>query len=262
VRDHISPDDAWGITPWDRARCRDLIESLRFDGMYTPPTLQGTIMYPGNAGGSNWGGIALDPRRQWAFVRSTDIAWVVRLIPRAKLQGEIDADRNHEYGPQIGTPYAIRRDILMSPLDLPCVAPPWGTLSAVDLRTGAILWQVPHGSIRDVAPIPIPLTWGTPGIGGPIVTESGVVFIAGAMDDYLRAFDVETGDELRKWRLPAGGQATPMSYRVEFEDGSVRQYVLIAAGGHARSGTRLGDHLVAFALEERPANARAASARD
>jgi quinoprotein glucose dehydrogenase len=164
----------------------------------------------------------------------------------------MNTDREHEYGPQIGTPFGIRRDLLLSPLGLPCVAPPWGTLSAVDLRSGAIRWQVPHGSVRDLAPIPLPLNWGTPGIGGPIVTDTGLVFIAAAMDDYLRAFDVETGEELWKGRLPAGGQATPMSYRVELEDGTVRQYVLIAAGGHARSGTRLGDHLVAFALEEQP----------
>ena len=252
VRDKISPDDAWGLTPWDKARCRDLISSFRFDGMYTPPSIQGSIMYPGNAGGSNWGGIAVDPIRQLAFVRSSDVAWIVRLIARGDFEGERAADPKHEYGPQIGTPFGLRRDLLLSPLGLPCVAPPWGTLSAVDLRTGAIRWQVPHGSVRDLAPIPLPFTWGIPGIGGPIVTGSGLVFIAAAMDDYLRAFDVETGEELWKGRLPAGGQATPMSYQVEFEDGSARQYVLIAAGGHARAGTRLGDHLVAFALEQRP----------
>jgi len=146
----------------------------------------------------------------------------------------------------------MRRDMLVSPIGLPCIAPPWGTLSAVDLRTGEIRWQIPHGSIRDLAPVPLPLTWGVPGLGGPIVTDTGVVLIAAAMDDYLRAFDVETGEELWKGRLPAGGQATPISYRVEFEDGTRRQYVLIAAGGHARAGSRLGDYLVAFAIEERP----------
>jgi quinoprotein glucose dehydrogenase len=256
VSDTISPEKAWGLTPWDKGKCRDLIASLRFDGMYTPPSVQGSIMYPGNAGGSNWGGIAVDPIRQWAFVRSSDLPWMVRLIPRGEFEAERAADPNHEYGPQIGTPFGIRRDPLLSPLGLPCGPPPWGTLSAVDLRTGAIRWQVPHGSVRDLAPVPLPLTWGTPGIGGPIVTDGGLIFIAAAMDDYLRAFDVETGEELWKGRLPAGGQATPMSYRVDFEDGSVRQYVLIAAGGHARLGTRLGDHLVAFALEERASPSR------
>ncbi|HEB90361.1 MAG TPA: pyrroloquinoline quinone-dependent dehydrogenase, partial [Deltaproteobacteria bacterium] len=250
VRDTLSPDDAWGLTPWDRGRCRELIAAHRFAGIYTPPSLEGSIMYPGNAGGSNWGGIAIDPDRQWAYVRSTDLPWLVRLIPRAGFERARAADPDHEYGAQLGTPYAVRRDMLMSPLGLPCTPPPWGTLSAVDLRTGAVRWQVPHGSVRDLAPVPVPLDWGVPGIGGPIVLDTGLVFVAGAMDDYLRAFDARTGEELWKGRLPAGGQATPMSYRVEFEGGRVRQFVLIAAGGHARAGTRLGDALVAFALDE------------
>jgi quinoprotein glucose dehydrogenase len=245
----LTPEDAWGLTPWDRGRCREEIESLRFDGMYTPPTLEGSIMYPGNAGGSNWGGTAVDPERQLAFVRSTNLAWVVELIPRAEFERERDAN-GHEYGPQLGTPYGMSRRMLVSPLDLPCVPPPWGTLAAVDLRTGAIRWQVPHGTVRDLAPIPLPIRFGVPGTGGPISTSSGLVFIAAALDDYLRAFDAETGEELWKGRLPAGGQATPMSYRVSFEDGSSRQYVLIAAGGHGRAPVRQGDHLVAFALDE------------
>jgi len=254
VRDQISPDDAWGLTPWDKGQCRELIAKYRFDGIYTPPSIEGSIMFPGNAGGSNWGGIAVDPDRQLALVRTSDLPWVVRLIPRADFQAEREADPKHEYGPQIGTPYGMRRAMMMSPLGLPCIGPPWGTLSAVDMRTGSIRWQVPHGSVRDLAPIPLPFNWGIPGLGGPIVTETGLVFIAAAMDDYLRAFDVETGEELWKGRLPAGGQATPMSYRVEFEDGRVRQYVLIAAGGHARAGTKLGDHLVAFALDGDPSS--------
>jgi quinoprotein glucose dehydrogenase len=250
IRDSISPEDAWGVTPWDRGLCREKIEALRFDGMYTPPSLQGTIMLPGNAGGSNWGGIAVDPERQLALVRSSDVPWAVTLIPRADFEAERAARPGVEHGPQIGTPYGLRRELLISPLGFPCIGPPWGTLAAVDLRSGEIRWQVPHGSVRDLSPVPLPLTWGVPGTGGPVVTSGGLVFIAAAMDDYLRAFDVETGEELWKGRLPAGGQATPMTYRVTFEDGGARQYVLIAAGGHARAGTTLGDHLVAFALEE------------
>ena len=248
IRDHISPDDAWGLTPWDRESCRERIEALRFDGMYTPPSTQGTLMYPGNAGGSNWGGIAVDPELQIALVRSSDLAWVVTLIERKDFRDEGSRD-GHEYAPQFGTPYGMRREMLLSSFGLPCVAPPWGTLSAVDLRRGDILWQVPHGSVRDLAPIPVPLTWGVPGVGGPLVTSSGLVFIAAALDDYLRAYDVDTGEELWKGRLPAGGQATPMTYRVDFQDGSSRQYVVIAAGGHGRSGSKLGDSLVAFAVE-------------
>jgi quinoprotein glucose dehydrogenase len=250
ARDRITAEDAWGLTPWDRGKCRELIESSRFDGMYTPPSLQGTIIYPGNAGGSNWGGIAVDPDRQLALVRTSNLPWSVKLIPRADFEAEREAHRGHEHAPQIGTPYGMRREMLVSPIGLPCVAPPWGTLSAVDLRSGEIRWQVPHGSVRDLAPFPLPLTWGVPGLGGPLVTASGLVFIAAAMDDYLRAFDTGSGEELWKARLPAGGQATPMTYRVEFEAGGARQYVLVAAGGHGRAGTTLGDSLVAFALEE------------
>ncbi len=144
----------------------------------------------------------------------------------------------------------MRRELLMSRLGLPCIGPPWGTLSAVDLRSGEIRWQVPHGTVRDLAPVPLPIKLGVPGIGGPMVTSTGLVFIAAAMDNYLRAFDTANGDELWIARLPAGGQATPMSYEIAFKDGSKRQYVLIAAGGHGRLGSTLGDSLVAFALEE------------
>lgn len=250
VRHEISAEDAWGVTPWDRGQCRETIESYRFDGMYTPPSEQGSIMYPGNAGGSNWGGIAVDPDRQVALVRSSDIPWIVQLIPRADFEAVRAANPGHEISPQTGTPYGMWRRMLLSPLGLPCIPPPWGTLSAVDLRSGKILWQVPHGSVRDLAPVPMPFDWGVPGLGGPMVTSTGLIFIAAAMDDYLRAFSVESGEELWKGRLPAGGQATPMSYRVELADGRVRQYVLIAAGGHGRAGTTLGDSLVAFAVEE------------
>ncbi len=250
VRNQIGPEDAWGATPWDKRKCRDRIEALRFDGMYTPPSLQGTLMFPGNAGGTNWGGIAVDPNRQFAIVRSSNLPWVVRLIPRADFEAERDQHPGHEHGPQIGTPYGMRRDLLTSPLGLPCIGPPWGTLSAVDLRSGEIRWQVPHGTIRDIAPVPLPIKTGVPGLGGPMVTASGLVFIAAAMDNYLRAFDTSSGEELWKARLPAGGQATPMSYEIAFDNGHKRQYVLIAAGGHARSGTTLGDSLIAFAIEE------------
>jgi quinoprotein glucose dehydrogenase len=133
----------------------------------------------------------------------------------------------------------------LSPLGLPCNPPPWGTLVAVDLDTGGIRWQVPLGTVRDIAPVPLPIRLGVPNMGGPIVTGGGLVFIGAAMDDYLRAFDVDTGEELWKGRLPAGGQATPMTYQLR-PDG--KQYVVIAAGGHARMTTTLGDHIVAFTL--------------
>ncbi len=245
VRQTLSPEDAWGLTPWDRGSCRELLERLRFDGMYTPPTVQGTLMYPGNAGGMNWGGLAVDPKRRWVVARATDVPWVVRLFPAADFEKEKAAHPGEEVSPQRGTPYGMHRALALSSIGLPCNPPPWGTVSAVDLDSGEIVWQVPHGTIRDLAPIPLPIGLGVPGTGGPLVTGSGLVFIAGAMDDYLRAFDLETGRELWRGRLPAGGQATPMSYRA-----GGRQFVVIAAGGHGRAGTRLGDSLVAFALPE------------
>ena len=147
-----------------------------------------------------------------------------------------------------GTPYGLYRvPALVSPLDLPCNKPPWGTLLAVDTATGEVKWEVPLGTVRDLAPVPLPIKWGTPNLGGPIVTQNGLVFIGAAMDNYLRAFDLETGKELWKGRLPAGGQATPMTYRLG-ENG--RQFVVIAAGGHGRMGTDIGDSVVAFALPE------------
>jgi quinoprotein glucose dehydrogenase len=147
--------------------------------------------------------------------------------------------------PQEGTPYAMTRDFLVSFLGLPCSPPPWGTLVAIDLATGEIRWEVPLGTTEDIAPFSIGLPLGVPSQGGPIVTASGLIFIAAAMDDYLRAFDIESGEELWRGRLPAGGQATPLTYRTH---AGGKQLVVIAAGGHALMGTRQGDSVVAFAL--------------
>jgi hypothetical protein len=159
--------------------------------------------------------------------------------------------------PMRGTPYGLFRvPALLSPLGLPCTKPPWGTLLAVDTASGEVKWEVPLGTVRDLAPVPLPIRWGTPNLGGPIVTQGRLVFIAAAMDNYLRAFDLDTGKELWKGRLPAGAQATPMSYRLG-EDG--RQFVVIAAGGHGRMGTDIGDSVVAFALPERGAGLLAQS---
>jgi quinoprotein glucose dehydrogenase len=241
----LEPDDAWGITPWDRRACRRKIESLRFDGIFTPPTLQGSLMYPGNAGGSNWGGVAVDPERQLVVANMSHLPFVVTLLPAKDYERERAANPGVEISPQRGTPYAMRREPLLSPLGLPCNPPPWGTLAAVDLVSGDIRWQVPLGTPRDIAPVPIPIRMGVPNLGGPLVTASGLVFIGAAMDNYLRAFDVETGEELWKGRLPAGGQASPMTYRPR-EAG--KQYIVIAAGGHGRSGTTLGDEVVAYTL--------------
>jgi quinoprotein glucose dehydrogenase len=239
----FTADDAWGITPWDRQACRRLLATARAEGLYTPPSTQGTVMMPFTAGGANWGGAAFDPGRQLLFVNTSRAAHLITLIPAEQFTAARAAAPGVEISPQRGAPWAVKRELVLSPLGLPCNPPPWGMLTAVDLSSGTIAWESVLGTVRDLAPLPLPIKWGTPNLGGPIVTAGGLVFIGAAMDDYLRAFDAATGRELWKGRLPAGGQATPMSYVWQG-----RQYVVIAAGGHARVGTRLGDSIVAFAL--------------
>ncbi len=245
----MTADSAWGITPWDRGKCREKMERLRYEGIFTPPSLEGSLEYPSMIGGANWGGVAVDNERQILVVNLNRFASWVRLIPRDQYDAARRApDAEGQFTAQRGTPYGMNRQGgFVSPWEIPCTPPPWGKLVAVNLATGEILWDVVLGTVRDIAPVPIPMKWGTPNLGGPIITASGLVFIGAAMDDFLRAFDLETGEELWKGRLPAGGQATPMTYRLT-PDG--KQYVVIAAGGHGNLGTKLGDHLVAFALPD------------
>jgi quinoprotein glucose dehydrogenase len=242
----ITPQDAWGLTVIDRAKCRDLISKYRSEGLFTPPSLQGTIMSPSAAGGVNWGSLAFDPARQLILAAVNHLPMVVTLVPRDGFEKMRDSKTypHSEFTAQNGTPYGMRREILASPLGLPCTAPPWGSLAAVDLRRNAIRWQVVLGSTRDNTPWFVPArTIGMPNMGGPLVTAGGLVFIGAATDNYLRAFDIETGRELWKGRLPAGGQATPMSYEI-----GGRQFIVIAAGGHGGLKTKQGDYVIAFAL--------------
>ncbi len=245
VRQRLRPDEAFGFTPWDREACRKRIESLRNEGIYTPPSLEGTLVVPGNAGGINWGGLAVDEERQRLVVNVQDLPFAVRLVPRdAPAPG---LDRYGELAPMEGTPYRLHRDLVVSPLGVPCTPPPWGELVAVDLASGEVAWRTPFGTLRDILPVPLPpVSVGMPNLGGPLLTASGLVFIGAAFDRYLRAFDAGTGEELWRARLPAGPQATPMSYRAR--DGG-RQYVVIAATGYGRGGMTPGDAIVAFALE-------------
>ena len=241
----ITKEEAFGITPWDKGKCRDLIAGARAEGLYTPPTTQGTILYPFTGGGVNWGGLAFDPGRQVAYVNTSSVLHLVTLIPADKVAAAQKAEPDEEISPQTGAAYGVRRKALVSPLGLPCNPPPWGQLHAIDMNTGQVLWHTPLGTTADIAPgsqFFLHRT-GTPNFGGPLATGSGLVFIGAAMDDYLRAFDGRTGKELWRGRLPAGGQATPMTYVWQG-----RQYVVIAAGGHSKAGTSRGDSVVAFTL--------------
>jgi len=235
----VMAKDAWGIAWLDTSACRKRIESYRAGGMFQPPGMQDTLMRPGNAGGVNWGGIAFDPRRQLAVVNTINLPFVVALIPRAELKEQAASDEYSEFdfSRQEGTPYGMRRTAFESDLGIPCVKPPWGTLAAVDMARGTIKWQIPLG----VTPF-VHMNLGLPGLGGPIVTAGGLVFIAASFDDRLRAFNTDSGKLEWEVDLPAGGQATPMTYSI-----GGRQYVVIAAGGYKEDSTR-GDYLVAYAL--------------
>ena len=242
----ISADSAWGINDAERAACRRLISGLRNDGVFTPPSLRGSLMLPSNIGGAHWGGLAVDTARRIAVVPVNRLPALVQLFPMSGLS-EDEADRRErasdfEYTHMNGTPYVMRRGFVVSPSGLPCSPPPWGALVAVDLGTGLIKWQSPLGSMPLPAGSPTPaVASGSPQLGGPIVTASGIVFIAATLDRKFRAFDIETGRELWSVDLPAGGKATPMTY----ETGG-RQFVVIAAGGGDDFGA--GDYIMAFAL--------------
>ena len=244
VPNRMTPSDAFGITLWDKLACKARLEDLRGEGLFTPPSLDGTLAYPFTGGGANWGSAAFDPTRNLLVINMSNIGAYVKLTPKSGNEAQTDTITDDaEQAPMEGAPYTMERAPVLSPLGLPCTPPPWGVIAGIDLATGNIVWRSTLGTTEDLAG-GIALGFGTPNFGGPITTLSGLTFIGAAMDDYLRAFSTETGKELWKGRLPAGGQATPMTYSV-----GEKQYVVIAAGGHGSAGTRKGDYIVAFALK-------------
>ena len=218
------------------------LERYKSEGIFTPPSVQGSVEQPGYGGGVEWGGLAFDPVHQVAVVNTNDLPMLVALVPRDQMKAQSDSPeyKDWNFSRMRGTPYGMRRKAFMSSLGTPCVKPPWGELSAIDMRTGKRLWQVPLGNA-------VANHWnlGVPGLGGPIITASGLIFVAATMDNDIRAFDIHTGKLLWQYKLPAGGQATPMTYAI-----NGRQYLVIVAGGHGALGTGRGDYVIAFALPQ------------
>ena len=248
----LQPADAWGLTPWDRAKCRDAIAATNNEGIFTPLAETPTLLFPGSLGGANWGGGAYVPRRQLLIVNINAAPFVAQLIRgggKVTKQDHPVAGQKTMFVTMQGTPYTLAVGPLLSPLGIPCTAPPWGRLVAVDLAKGDVAWQVPLGSVHEMGPFPLPwhVDWGTPNLGGGLATDGGVFFIGATMDRQLRAFDVRDGRELWSYDLPVDATSTPMSYTHQG-----RQYVLINAGGHAMYNRGTGDYLIAFALPANP----------
>ncbi|MDY6860372.1 MAG: PQQ-binding-like beta-propeller repeat protein, partial [Pseudomonadota bacterium] len=246
----LTEADMWGATPIDQMLCRIAFRELRYDGPFTPPGEDASLLWPGFYGGMNWGSASIDPARDYLIFNDIRVAQRIQLIPREQTQSYVDGGGHSGFSGQTGTPYGVTKVNFMSPLGIPCQKPPFGTMTAVDLKTRQIAWQVPLGTVQDTGPLGIkmglPIPVGMPTLGGPVTTSGGVVFFAGTQDFYLRAMDVETGKELWKARLPVGANATPMSY-VSPESGD--QFVVISAGG-ARDSADVGDYVIAYKLKK------------
>ena len=245
ARQVITRAGLFGLTWLDRAACQSTFDSLRYEGMFTPPSLRGTLEFPSAAGGANWGSASLDPVSQTLVVRTQNIGSIVRLAAAAGL--DRDSHSSTSQRPLWGTPYLQENGYFLSPLGIPCTPPPWGQLTAIDVGTGATLWQSPLGQFRHGA-LRLAQQWGSPGAGGPMITAGGLVFVGATLDPKLRAFDIANGTLLWDTTLPAPAMTVPMSYRIDD-----RQYIVVAAGGSAFAGTDISDAVVAFALPRTPA---------
>ncbi len=242
----FSPDEYWGMTFIDRGQCREKYKNARTGPIYTPPSVEGTIVVPATAGGVNWGGVAVDPISKILYTKVLRSAHFVQLIPLGELENLIASSAENMMGtpaPLLGTPYALKQGPVLSPIFTPCTPPPWAAVMAVDLQAGEILWQSTLGTLDTLMPFPIPLKWGTAAFGGPIITAGGLLFIGATQDDSFRAFGLATGEELWTAKLPTGAFAMPMTYEI---DG--RQFVVVASGGHPFIYQFPGDYLTAFAL--------------
>jgi len=246
---NMTDKDMWGATLYDQLVCRIIFHRLRYEGPFTPPSEQGTLVFPGNLGMFEWGGISVNPNRQVAVMNPMALPFVSKLIPRGPGNpiepgaGKTGTGTETGIQPQYGVPYGVTLNPFLSPLGLPCKQPAWGYIAALDLKTNDVVWKKRIGTVRDSSPLPLPFKMGMPMLGGPMSTAGNVAFIAATADNYLRAYNVANGDLLWQARLPAGGQATPMTY-----EANGKQYVVISAGGHGSFGTKLGDYIIAYAL--------------
>jgi quinoprotein glucose dehydrogenase len=249
----FSANDVWGITEADKEGCKRTLAKLRNDGVFTPPTVQGTLLVPGSIGGMNWSGVTFDAARGLVVVNMNDLPQIVTLVPRdqfhppdpdAPVPPGTPPQMPLEFGPQWGTPYAETHRWFLNGFS-PCTPPPFGTLRAIDLASGTTKWEVPLGTMPEFKSAPGSEHWGSFNLGGNIVTRAGLVFVAASRDDMFRAFDEDTGKVLWEAHLPAGGQAAPMTYRAR---PGGKQYVVIAAGGHVALRSTPGDYVVAYAL--------------
>lgn len=243
----LTESDMWGATPFDQLLCRIQFKGMRVEGVYTPPGLDRALQFPGSLGGMNWGSVSVDPTSSLMFVNDMRLGLANHMIPRANIAAGASGI---EMGvvPQEGTPFGAMRERFLSQLGIPCQKPPFGTMTAIDLKTRKIAWQVPVGTVQDTGPLGIrmhlPIPIGMPTLGASLATQSGLLFFAGTQDFYLRAFDSRTGREIWKARLPVGSQSGPMTY-VSPKTG--KQYIVVSAGGARQSPDR-GDYVIAYAL--------------
>lgn len=253
---HLTEADMWGGTPFDQLLCRIAFKKMRYEGLYTAPGTDVSLSFPGSLGGMNWGGISTDPVHDFIFVNDMRLGLWIQMIPTdtsgaAASSGGEAVNTGMGAVPLKGTPYSVNKNRFMSVLGVPCQAPPYGTLTAINLKTREIAWQVPVGTVEDTGPLGIklglPMPVGLPTLGGTLSTQGGLVFIAGTQDFYLRAYDTSTGHEVWKARLPVGSQGGPMTYQ---SPKTGKQYVVISAGG-ARQSPERGDYVIAYALRDK-----------